>query len=540
MSQSSSAAVTLRDENFESQPSTLVASPQPAARNFSRPGVPLFKHNAAISALQGAPNTQDTSPELVSTHTLSQTSLERSAAEPRSTMSQSDSVFSGNHPRNPSFSTASQSASDNSRSSEALQAPAKKKAKDFLNFLTIKEPSTKALEEFAAQQQRELKQRGLTRPFGISDSKLPANVPKVNSKWDGLPDDKRDLILATEKQKKKKKKDKTIDQRRLNISTGNQEEASHARYYKPNFVPPGQHKSRPSTGSANMNVTSSSKSESYKSCDPKVRGPRTRPLSVPSLAESGHVSGSTDGSLASPSHYARFNRSNDEGLIQSDSDMLSSSEDFMPQTPCTPPPSSSNGRRRSVPIIVPLTSPLEDGMHNVAPLRPFLTEIKEFEPRAAATRPATSVSVRSTANAGSAFLAGEAWELDVSDENTDEEYTPRKVNSTDSQTNLLRRPLSVTATAERESSFAGSAASPEPGNAKHFRTYHVRGNSEGSNRSIAESVAQVPKDRLGLGIKVKREDTFRERTLDIRPPSPPEDLSMQSKNKFRRSLLGKN
>ena len=58
-----------------------------------------------------------------------------------------------------------------------------------LGFLTLKEPSNSALQEFAEQQKRQAalkgsRQLGLA---GVSQQKLPHTVPKVNSKWDGLP-----------------------------------------------------------------------------------------------------------------------------------------------------------------------------------------------------------------------------------------------------------------------------------------------------------------------------------------------------------------
>jgi hypothetical protein len=248
------------------------------------------------------------------------------------------------------------------------------------------------------------------------------------------------------------------------------------------------------------------------------------------LAGSPHVSGSPSGSVALPSRSPNFNRSNDDGSTQSDSDMLSSPEDWMPQTPCTPPLLSSNGHRKSAPTIVPLKSTLEDSMRNVAPLLPFLTEARDFEPKAVTRRPDTGVGMRPTVNPSSAFLAGEAQELDLSDVLTNE------AKVTDVQATLSRqRPLSAVATAER-SSFTGNPTSQEPRNAKHFRTHHARGNSDSSN---AKCVSQLPKDCLGRGDKVKKEGTFQRDTLDVRPPSPPEGPPVLSKKKSRRSFFGK-
>lgn len=86
---------------------------------------------------------------------------------------------------------------------------AKKKSAGVLGFLTLKEPSTSALEEYAEQERRKaaqknLKSDGVTLP-GVSSQRLPDHVPKVNSKWDGLPDSaKRKLDKEREKEKAKR------------------------------------------------------------------------------------------------------------------------------------------------------------------------------------------------------------------------------------------------------------------------------------------------------------------------------------------------
>lgn len=61
-----------------------------------------------------------------------------------------------------------------------------------LGFLTLKEPSTSAWEEFAEAQRKVAAQKGKRSSTlgvpGVSSQKLPDFVPKTNSKWDGLPD----------------------------------------------------------------------------------------------------------------------------------------------------------------------------------------------------------------------------------------------------------------------------------------------------------------------------------------------------------------
>ena len=73
---------------------------------------------------------------------------------------------------------------------------AKKKKSGVFGFLTLKEPSTSAWEEFAETQKKaaaaKKRESGgkatTTSALGVSSQKLPNHVPKVNSKWDGLPE----------------------------------------------------------------------------------------------------------------------------------------------------------------------------------------------------------------------------------------------------------------------------------------------------------------------------------------------------------------
>ncbi|KAL9021925.1 MAG: hypothetical protein Q9185_000939 [Variospora sp. 1 TL-2023] len=72
----------------------------------------------------------------------------------------------------------------------------KKKSSSFFDFLSVKEPSTQALEAY----QEQMKRRGTTQNGranavglpGVSSAKLPPTVPKVNSKWDGVPQTAKD------------------------------------------------------------------------------------------------------------------------------------------------------------------------------------------------------------------------------------------------------------------------------------------------------------------------------------------------------------
>ena len=78
------------------------------------------------------------------------------------------------------------------KSSGTGQTAKKKKGKVF-GFFTLKEPSAAAWAELAEVEKQKMKQKGLSAaqvgaPGTSSSRKLPDYVPKVNSKWDGLPE----------------------------------------------------------------------------------------------------------------------------------------------------------------------------------------------------------------------------------------------------------------------------------------------------------------------------------------------------------------
>ncbi|KAL5421744.1 hypothetical protein PMIN04_005262 [Paraphaeosphaeria minitans] len=88
--------------------------------------------------------------------------------------------------------SASLASSDGSSTRESKAPPTKKKKNCVLSFLTMKEPSQSALDQFAdAHRKQSAAKGGLPPPVGmqgISPQKLPPTVPKVNSKWDGVPE----------------------------------------------------------------------------------------------------------------------------------------------------------------------------------------------------------------------------------------------------------------------------------------------------------------------------------------------------------------
>lgn len=87
-----------------------------------------------------------------------------------------------------SSSLASLHSNNSSGNDSKSSSKKKKKTSSVLGFLSLKEPSQAAFEQIAQQQRKQ--NRGSSTPPSNSNyagQKLPQNVPKVNSKWDGVP-----------------------------------------------------------------------------------------------------------------------------------------------------------------------------------------------------------------------------------------------------------------------------------------------------------------------------------------------------------------
>ncbi|MCJ1378373.1 hypothetical protein MMC17_001471 [Xylographa soralifera] len=92
----------------------------------------------------------------------------------------------------------------------------KKKRSSVFSFFTVKEPSTQAWLDYQENLRKQQPIRhGRVSAVGlpmVSSAKLPPTVPKVNSKWDGVPD----LVVQREKEKKAKRRSSHLHTKQLN------------------------------------------------------------------------------------------------------------------------------------------------------------------------------------------------------------------------------------------------------------------------------------------------------------------------------------
>lgn len=123
----------------------------------------------------------------------------------------------GSLPQSPSSYQPSSSSSLRSPRSPAPQTAAAKKKGSLLGFFSVKEPSSAAFAQLETQLKKQgTNQHGRVNPVGmpgVSSSKLPPTVPKVNSKWDGVPE-----AVRQKEKEKDKEKDKTFSQNRQSFT----------------------------------------------------------------------------------------------------------------------------------------------------------------------------------------------------------------------------------------------------------------------------------------------------------------------------------
>jgi len=123
------------------------------------------------------PSTVPTSPRFSTSTSMPSSRPMPSARLP----SDASNTSSSRHARSPSVSTTAATSKPQAKTSM------EKKGGSFFGFLSVKEPSAQAFEDY---QNAMRKKRGRATAIGmpgVSSAKLPPTVPKVNSKWDGVP-----------------------------------------------------------------------------------------------------------------------------------------------------------------------------------------------------------------------------------------------------------------------------------------------------------------------------------------------------------------
>ncbi|KAF7508965.1 hypothetical protein GJ744_008521 [Endocarpon pusillum] len=160
---------------------------------------PAYAHVLRLSYRNSIPSGSPSTGSRQSTSTIGTTLTTDTASTTSTVITSPSNVESG--PRSPSLpvltplssvTSAPRSPSARSFAMSSTAKPAKDKKKpSFLGMLFIKEPSTDAFLHMQNQSQKQTAQKpGRMNPpgmSGVSSTKMPQDVPKVNSKWDGMP-----------------------------------------------------------------------------------------------------------------------------------------------------------------------------------------------------------------------------------------------------------------------------------------------------------------------------------------------------------------
>ena len=95
-----------------------------------------------------------------------------------------------------------------------LRAKSRENSPPFFNFFNTKEPSQQAFKTY----QRQLRRKGARGPGqvtpggmqGVSTAKLPPTVPRVNSKWDGIPSSAKEKTKEGKAKERPSTRDQTL------------------------------------------------------------------------------------------------------------------------------------------------------------------------------------------------------------------------------------------------------------------------------------------------------------------------------------------
>ncbi|KAM0714912.1 hypothetical protein Q7P37_009377 [Cladosporium fusiforme] len=246
----------------ETSAATPVRVPKLAVRN---------KTSGTTGASHASSN--NASDQMPSSHSSTRTA---SPQRDRGTSNASQS----SRPSNMDASDRRSGSSQGKRPQSQPQQTNNKKKNGMLGFLTLKEPSTSALEQFAEQQKKAAAAKTAAAKVGgrstavgqpnVSTQKLPEHVPKVNSKWDGLPEDARKKLDHQRKTSQEQGSLFTISSRQTFRSSNSSSDSSTS-----TRRPIGSISSRPSSMGSGVRTQ-----QKYTVIHPTAKYDTTTPISV--------------------------------------------------------------------------------------------------------------------------------------------------------------------------------------------------------------------------------------------------------------------
>ncbi|KAK5141308.1 hypothetical protein LTR04_002656 [Oleoguttula sp. CCFEE 6159] len=500
-------------------------------------------------------------------------------------------------PERPSSSAWASISRTSSNSHASPETPTrdhkKKKNSSLFGFLTLKEPSQSALEEFAEQQRKIAAAKGgrvtaVGLP-GVSTRKLPPTVPKVNTKWDGLPNSARERERERERELRSTKRDSSAtfssQHKGSSGSSFHGSISSQLSQGAPNSLalvsvyPIDETKPRPYTASqkSRHGAKASQSSASVSSNLPPGRV-RPNPDDHPALRSPGPAETATSLSDRSGTSYFFSSDTDLASSSLSEHDTSSSAAvtplELSPLTPADASfPTLDSKRLLLHDLATPRAYELNKADDETTRYNSH-TGLEDIVIRSSGPDvldpPATAEKAPRSTQMG--FLAGEAQELRLSDEES---------NSTKSTIkHASRRPAVhvslgsdaltasiVTPTSSNGSSHPASASmlstSTRPSTAQSLtsfspvgNTVHIGADTGFDTASIAESHApsemsaqwyRSPRERLGLGGRINRKDALPWESASAadmssrhdRNSTPTPGAADKKTKQHRRSLFGK-
>ncbi|EOA88779.1 uncharacterized protein SETTUDRAFT_168027 [Exserohilum turcica Et28A] len=164
-------------------PNVALTAQTPPAR------IPRLKYRNPLPAHNVPHTAQGTAPHRAYSSQDAPTTLAPESSTTRSPAA----IHSLSKPTSVTSSSLASLASTASSTNDARSSRKKKKASSVLGFLSLKEPSQAALDQYAQQQRKQTASSASSTPQSRATpthatQPLPHNVPKVNSKWDGVPE----------------------------------------------------------------------------------------------------------------------------------------------------------------------------------------------------------------------------------------------------------------------------------------------------------------------------------------------------------------
>lgn len=157
-------------------------------QNLSVPYMPKLQYRTKSCDGINFPRSDSISPVSPVSTSFSSTTTSTAPTSPRSDHTSSPT---SKHPMDKVGSSDATSSTSPHPSPTISETNSKKRGGSFFGFFSVKEPSQQAFDDYQRQMRKKAASKdgraSIVGLPGVSSAKLPPTVPKVNSRWDGIP-----------------------------------------------------------------------------------------------------------------------------------------------------------------------------------------------------------------------------------------------------------------------------------------------------------------------------------------------------------------